>query len=278
MTALRQPEPVDVLGLFPAERAELLSLLEGLSSDAWARPTACPGWSVHDIGLHMLGNELGSLSRIRDGFRPLAPRPWEELVPFLNRINEEWVVAARRLSPRVLSDLLRWTGEETQALFASIDPFEPRAVVSWAGPDPAPWWLHVAREYTERWVHQQQIREAIGAPLLHEPRFMAPVLATFARALPWTYRDVDAAPGTTVGVIFTGPAGSDWSVVRGTDGRWALRGGVSDDVAATVELDQDLAWRLFVKGVSPEDARPRVMIRDNRALGEHALWTVSIIA
>ena len=278
MTTLREPEPVDVLELFPPERAELLGLLEGLSAEDWGRPTACPGWSVHDVTVHMLGSELGSASRIRDGFRPLAPRPWEDLVPFLNRINDEWVVAGRRLSPRVLCDLLRWSGDQTLALFASIDPFEPREVVSWAGPDPAPWWLHVAREYTERWVHKQQIREAVGAPLPNEPRFLAPVLATFARALPRTYRDVAAPPGTAVGVVLSGPAGSDWTVVRAETGRWELRGGISDDAAATVTVDADLAWRLFTKGVSPEDARPRVTIRGDRAFGEHVLRTVSIIA
>ena len=278
MTALREPEPVDVLALQPAERSELLELLAGLSAEDWARPTACPGWSVHDVALHMLGSDLGTPSRIRDGFRPLAPRPGEALVPFLNRINEEWVVAARRLSPRVLCDLLAWSGDQTQAVFSSIDPFEPREVVSWAGPDPAPWWLHVAREYTERWVHQQQIREAVGAPLLTEPRFMAPVLATFARALPWTYRDVDAPPGTAIGVVIAGPAGSAWSVVRTEAGRWSLRSGSSDDAAATVDLDQDVAWRLFTRGISPEDARPKVTIRGDRARGEQALRTVSIIA
>jgi hypothetical protein len=199
-------------------------------------------------------------------------------VAFLNRINEEWVVAGRRLSPRVLCDLLRWSGEQTLAVFASIDPSEPRERVSWAGPEPAPWWLHVAREYTERWVHQQQIRAAVGAPLLNGPRFMAPVLATFARALPRTYRDVDAPPGTTIGVVITGPSGSDWSVVRSDAGRWELRSGVSGDAAATVELDEDLAWRLFTRGVLPEDARPGVVNRGDRVLGEVALRTVSIIA
>jgi hypothetical protein len=36
--------------------------------------------------------------------------------------------------------------------------------VSWAGPDPAPLWLDCARDFTEYWVHQQQIRDATGRP------------------------------------------------------------------------------------------------------------------
>jgi hypothetical protein len=59
--------------------------------------------------------------------------------------------------------------------------------VSWVGPDPVPNWLDVAREYTERWTHQQQARDAVGMPGLREPTFMAPVLATFVHALPQAF-------------------------------------------------------------------------------------------
>ena len=37
--------------------------------------------------------------------------------------------------------------------------------VNWAGPEPAPIWLDPAREYTERWVHQQHIRDAVRNPV-----------------------------------------------------------------------------------------------------------------
>ena len=53
-----------------------------------------------------------------------------------------------------------------------------------------------AREFTERWVHQQQIRDAVGKPGLTERRWLHPVLDAFARALPHALRD-HAAPGGT---------------------------------------------------------------------------------
>ncbi|HEX3202686.1 MAG TPA: hypothetical protein VHW42_12245 [Actinomycetes bacterium] len=43
-------------------------------------------------------------------------------------------------------------------------PVRGRDPVSWVGPDPAPNWLDVAREYSERWTHQQQIRDAAEIP------------------------------------------------------------------------------------------------------------------
>ena len=79
-----------------------------------------------------------------------------QLLDFINRQNEIWVEAARRLSPRVLTGLLSWSSEETQAYFESLDMFAIGDPVHWAGPDPAPVWLDIAREYSERWIHQMQ--------------------------------------------------------------------------------------------------------------------------
>jgi uncharacterized protein (TIGR03083 family) len=58
---------VIVAGLFAPERRELLTLLRGLSHEAWGRPTACEGWSVKDVTAHILRDDLGNLSGGRDG-------------------------------------------------------------------------------------------------------------------------------------------------------------------------------------------------------------------
>ncbi|MEO6196827.1 MAG: hypothetical protein ABIP58_01850, partial [Dehalococcoidia bacterium] len=93
--------------------------------------------------------------------------------------------------------------------------------VSWAGESESPNWFDLAREYTEHWHHQAQIREGAGLPMLYEPRLFAPVLETFVRALPHTFRDVDAADGTHVTLRITGAAGESWSLVRQAGG-WHL--------------------------------------------------------
>ena len=62
--------------------------------------------------------------------------------------------------------------------------------VAWAGDKQSPNWFDIAREYTEKWLHQQHIREAVGQPVLDERRWLFPVLDTFMRALPHVYRDI----------------------------------------------------------------------------------------
>ena len=276
-------DPVLVLHLFPEERSALLDLLSHLTDDEWDRPTVCPGWSVKDVALHLLGDDVGRLSRGRDAFSGAAFVPKghadfeAHLLAFINRMNELWAQAARRISPRLLCDLLRFTGDETQRYFQSLDLFAIGEPVSWAGPGPALVWLDVAREYTERWLHQQQIRDALGTPALKEPRFFATVLATFVRALPHTFRDVPTHDGTHVKLIISGDAGGKWSLLR-REGRWALYRDVSANPHAAAVIDADTAWRLFTKGVTKADALARASIRGDRALAEKLFDTVSIIA
>ncbi len=75
--------------------------------------------------------------------------------------------------------------------FKALPPFEPAGVsVAWAGEAQSFNWFDIAREYTEKWLHQQHIREAVSRPVLAERRWLHPVLDTFMRALPYTYRGV----------------------------------------------------------------------------------------
>ncbi len=272
-------EPVLTVELFPAERRELLSLLSQLSAEEWSLPTVCAGWCVKDLALHLFGDDVGVLSRHRDGHASawINVDTWEELVAELNVWNEKWVESARRLSPRLLIDLLKLTGDEIYHYFKSLDSNAMVAPVSWAGPEPAPVWLDVAREYTERWLHQQQIRDAVKRPGLRDARFLGPVLETFVRALPHTYRDVEAAADTHVKLIVSGEAGGEWSLVRRERG-WLLGRGEASAPTATVRLDQNIAWRLFTKGLSEEQAREAVRIEGDEALGEKMLEAVAIIA
>ena len=278
MQGLRVPDPVIVLDLLPSERTVFLELLASLAEADWQRPTCCPGWSVQDIALHLLGGDLGIVSRHRDGYIPRQPRPGETLVPFLNRLNDEWLTATRRLSPPLLIELLRLAGDLTYGYWARADLLALGDRVSWAGPEPAPRWLDIAREYTERWVHQQQIREAVDVPLLLESRWIGPVVATFVHALPVTYVNVEAPAHTAVSLIVEGEGGGRWTVVHSTDDDWRLYAGMPESPAATVQMSPDTLWRLFTKQISPDSAVSRESISGDLELGRRMLSTVAIIA
>lgn len=278
---LKPVAPVYLVDRFPALHHELASLLRGLRPVDWERPTACALWSVKDIVAHLLDTGLRRLSFGRDALQP-APDPgiasYADLVAYLNRLNSEWVAAARRLSPRVLMDLLDRIEPDLHAFFQSLAPHAPAAfAVAWAGEETSPNWFDIGREYTERWLHQQQIREAVGAPGLSEPAWLHPVLDIFVRALPFTYRDVEGSTGRSLQLDILGPAGGTWTL-RWSSGAWQLFEGSDPSPSGRVSLDQMTAWKLFSKGLSPAEAARRITIEGDLSLGQPMLGSLAVMA
>jgi uncharacterized protein (TIGR03083 family) len=275
---------IDTTALFNGERAALLELLSSLQADEWWLPTVCGDWTVHDVALHLIGADVNVLARDRDRFDgpPSQPVPgdlsdWSSLVAFIDRRNEVWVDAMRRLSPGLTIELLEATGTLLDRCWPAVDLNVPGPPVSWAGPDPAPLWVHVAREYTERWTHQQHIRDATNRPGLKESAWLGPVLEAFMLALPHTLRTTDAEPGTAVEVVLTGPAGGSWWAVKQRDA-WTLQRLQPELISAVVTLDQETAWRLFTRGIDSAEAGRRVRLAGDELLGMAVLGMVSIIA
>jgi len=271
-------EPVLTGPLFAEMRRQVVSLLEGLNEEEWGRPTAAGKWNVKDVALHILGGDVGNLSRRRDGFSLTADlSSYEKLVAFINEINASWVAAGQRMSPRVLIDLTEHVGRQADKYFAGLDSYEMGGAVSWAGDGPMPVWFDVAREYTERWHHQQQIRDAAGRPGLYERRLFEPVLDTFVRGLPHTFRAVEAVGGIVVQLNVKGALQKTWSLVR-DDGNWKLFDGAGQRTDASVAIKAEDAWKIFTRGIRGEEAVRRAELSGDRRLGEKILHMVSVIA
>jgi uncharacterized protein (TIGR03083 family) len=268
--------PIDVRPLFAPQQEAFASLLRGLTPAQWAQPTICPGWDVKDVAAHVLGDHIGRLSRHRDGYAAVRPRDGEALPAFLDRINGEWVDAARRISPRQLIDQLQATGNQVTQFWQAVDPDALGEAVSWAGPGPAPVWLDAARDFSEYWAHHQQISDAAGQAGLMGPGYAGPVIDTFMRALPHTLRRVDAPEGTVLQVTVTGPGAGEWACTRDRD-RWSLHHRRHPKPNARVELDTDTAWRLCTRGITPQQAAKRTRIDGDHQLATAALQIVSII-
>jgi hypothetical protein len=214
---------------------------------------------------------------------PDAPiNSYRDLVDFLNDLNAVWVKAAQRISPPLLIQFHKLTGAQVCKLFASLDPFAPALFgVAWAGEEGSENWFDVAREYTEKWHHQQQIRDAVGAQPLTERKWLFPVLDTFLRGLPHTYRNTNADEGTRIVFTITGDAGGEWTLQhegQHEGAAWTLYAGCGDNAACEIQLDQDTAWRLLTKGLTRETAASRVTISGQQTLGEPLLGMLAVMA
>jgi uncharacterized protein (TIGR03083 family) len=173
---------VDARPLFERDRAALLQLLRDLDTDDWPRPTAAAPWTVRDIVAHLLGDDVSRLSRSRDHHAGPGPKPGETIGTFLDGYNQQWMDAASRVSQLVLLSLLEVTTAETLELWRNADLDAMGEPVSWASPGPAPVWLDCARDFTEYWVHQLQIREATARTRpMHPPTCTPSSTASSAR-------------------------------------------------------------------------------------------------
>lgn len=239
--------PVDLRPLLRTVRARLDDLVASLDGDEWHRATACPGWDVADLVAHLVGDDLGRLSRTHDGAPGPERRPGEDLPRFLDRINEEWVVACRRLSPAVLASLLGAGAVEVTAMWDAMALDDVTAGVSWAGLAEGPVWMDLARDTTEYWIHEQQLREAVGRPH-HDPTEASVVVDVLARGLPHALHRVPAPDGAVV-VVHAVDVDTAWLLARRADRWWFDGPADSETIAgvvpalATVSADAAALWR-----------------------------------
>jgi hypothetical protein len=273
--------PIETLHLFPKLDVLLIELLKSLSEEEWQSPTIAKLWSVKDIASHLLDGNLRTLSFSRDNYfgeKPPEINSYTDLVDYLNQLNATWVAATKRLSPKVLIELLESTGKQFYEQLQTLNPYDKAIFsVAWAGQDTSENWFHIAREYTEKFIHQQQIREAVGKQALFTKELFYPFINTFMHGLPHTFRNVEAEIGTVVTVKVLTEIGGVWNIVK-TDKNWQLIESQENNPISTISISPEIAWKLFSKGMSPEQALLHVEIIGNQNIGKVALQMISVMA
>ena len=96
-----------------------------------------------DVGLR-IGVSTGDVTITEDDYLGTPPPAGVDeagFIEWLDGMQDEWVHAARRLSPALVLQLLGWSGPQLIESFRTSDPRARTAHVSWAGPEPVPVWL-----------------------------------------------------------------------------------------------------------------------------------------
>ncbi len=275
--------PIYVADLFAPLHRELIALLGKLEPADWDRSTVAGDWKVRDIAAHLLDGILRKLSAHRDGHLPAPDRPlhsYADVLALINGLNAGGVAYMRRLSPRLLTDLLDVAGRWMADFTLELDPHAQALFsVAWAGESTSENWMDTGREYTEWWHHQMQIRDAVGAPGLLEARWLLPLLDLSVRALPHAYASTVAPEGTAITLAVPGEEPWAWTLVREV-GTWQIYRGETEPPAAPavrVTAAPDRAWRLFYNALPPEQALRDLTIEGDEALAEPLLRTRSVM-
>ncbi len=268
-----------VQALFAPLDALLLDCLRGLSDEQWNLPTVARLWNVKDVVAHLLDGNLRALSIQRDryfGLKGPEGNEYSDMVKWLNRLNADWIQAAKRLSPEVLIMMHESTGPSVSSYYESLNPIDEAIFsVAWAGQNTSTNAMHLAREYTEKWHHQQQIRCAIGDVTLMNVQWSKPFWDTIMLGLPHTMRSVLAKEGTRIRCIINGAGQWDLEYRSAV---WSLNDSSDEKIEHLIEIPANIAWRLFTKSIRPEAVLERIRVEGDIKITSAVLSLVAVMA
>ena len=248
----------------------VVALAEGLQPGEWDLPTACPGWSVKDNVSHVIGIEAMLLGRPT----PDVALP-DELPHVRNdfgRVNEQWIEAYRGRSPDDVLAELRDVIAERRAALAGMDQvaFDAESFTP-AGPDSYGRFMRIRA--MDIWMHEQDVREAIGRPGHQEGLAPEAALDEMTAALGYVVgKRAGAPPGSGVRFELTGP------MARRVDVEVGDRARVVEALDGEPTVTLTLPGHLFTRLCGGRGADPAaVEVQGDTQLGEAIVTTMGFM-
>lgn len=195
------------------QHAELAALIDGLSDDDWARPSACAGWTVADVVLHLAQTNEMAIGSATGRFA-------ETLTGLTNNLaasgsiddGADAMVARDRVGLSGGAVLERWEASSS-GLRDALAACDPHARVTWVAGELSARTLATTR-LAETWIHTGDVAFAFGRE--QEPSDRLWHIARLAwRTLPYAFGREDRAMTGPVAFELAGPHGDAWSF--GTD-------------------------------------------------------------
>jgi uncharacterized protein (TIGR03083 family) len=182
--------------------ASLGELLGELTDDQWLLPSPLPGWSVQDNVAHIVGTEAmlaGEAGPAIEIDREINEHVRNDIGAF----NEQWVESMRAVPPReVLSRFRELAGVRLAALEQmTLDEWNAESFTP-AGMDTYGRFMQI--RVFDCWLHEQDIRDAVGRPGHETGLAVEVVLDEMSTALGFVVgKKAGAAPGQSVTFALT---------------------------------------------------------------------------
>jgi uncharacterized protein (TIGR03083 family) len=239
----------------------VLAIGPSLSDPEWAAPTECPKWTVKDVYAHLIGGERWMAAG--------HPLPEEGIDAWA----AEPVLARREATPTAILDELREVYEQRliQLERDGLDPDQPTHLATGR---PATAEQLLRSRVMDAWVHEQDIRRAVGRP----GNLASPAAAIagdlFVAVLPRIVaKNAKVQPGTAVRLTTTGEVTIDVAVTVDRSGRGAL---VAPDRRAAAQIT--LGWEAYTRLSCGRGGRGdhEIRVAGDRALAERVLAHLAI--
>lgn len=254
-----------VIDVLVGEWAALDRLLTGLTGEEWARPTCLPGWRVTDVVAHLIGTEsmlAGEPVPAADVDVTALPHVRNDIAAF----NEQWVMALREEEPAAMLARFRDVTSRRAAMLAGMSDAEFDAP-SRTPAGQATYGRFMQIRIYDCYMHEQDVRAAVGAPGNEDGPAADAAVDEAARALGYVVGKRAAAPdGSTVLIDLTGPVRRSLAVE--VDGRARLVDGRGGPATTELRLPSTLFLRLCGGRTAVHD---QVEVAGDRELGRRIL-------
>ena len=240
-------------------------LLGGLDDAEWETPTCLPGWDVKAVVAHVIGTESMLLGDSAPAVE-VDQEARDHVRNDIGRFNEAWVVAVADEKPAdVLTRFRDRIALRRAALEATGQEQWDTVGFTPAGQDTYGRFMRI--RVFDCWLHEQDIRDALGRPGGEQGRSAELALDEMASAAGYIVgKKAGAAPGSRVRFELTGPAARTINV------EVAERAAVVDELSGpptvTLTMPAGVFARLGGGRADPAVLRQQVTIDGDTELGE----------
>jgi uncharacterized protein (TIGR03083 family) len=263
MTSLRD----DTIGKLEHVWSSLSALGASLTPDEWRLPTDCPGWNVKDQFSHLIGTErsLAGLAPT-DHVATFGPHVRNEL----GQRTEHEVDARRHLDgAAVLAEFDELVAQRRKQVNALTD--EELAADSWTPLGPGTLLDFMQIRILDFWVHEQDVRRAVGRPGDLDGPVAEHTLDRLLRGLSMVVgKRVAPAADTSISFELTGPVRR--AVTIGTlDGRAKPIEPPPGGSTASIAMDSESFLVLVCGRRTREQVAANVRVGGDQQLAENVL-------
>ncbi len=216
---------------------DAVRLLATLAPGDWERPTDLPGWDVRAVAAHLAHLESELAGNPQDDVE-VPPLP--HVTNPMSHYTERGPLARADWPPdRVVAELAASVAARHADLLA--DPptdggGSPPRTPGGIGWD---WRTLLSNRCLDVWMHEQDVRRAVGRPGHLDTPGARHTVAVFARSLPYVVgKRVSPPAGTTVVWEVTGPVAGTFAVAMGEDGR-AAKAPPPEDPSVRLTMDTE---------------------------------------
>jgi uncharacterized protein (TIGR03083 family) len=252
---------------------DVVALLRSLDEADWSRPTDLPAWDVKGIACHLahVESDLSGVKQKRVEVPALA-----HLTAPTSVFTEMGLIARREMTgPDVVDELEQAVRSRHEHLLADpptdgkADPPRTPGRIGWD------WETLLSNRVIDMWMHEQDVRRAVGRPGGFGTPAADHTVATFAHAFPYTVGKRVAPPaGTTAVLDVTGPQPVYVAVDVNDTGRAVPLSELTTEPTVALRMDTE-SFVILAGGRRPVADVP-VEISGDQALGSKILQALPI--